>query len=128
MRAPTKKLLDLASELDMLPNSLWISTLPIQQVWSSVKLFDLGDFTSIRSLIEVFSHYYDKSNTSIYYSTPYSRILHFLTTAFEPYLNLAISSNAILLLRAPGFHQGGGDLLSPIPVPPSTSHSIQIPL
>jgi len=71
MRALTKKLPGSSlPNSDMLLNSLRISTLPIQQVWSSVKLFDLGAFLLQFEVLLKFSHYYNKANTSIYYSTP----------------------------------------------------------
>src|SRR5882724_7828647 len=69
MRALTKKLPGSSlPNSDMLPNSLQISTLPIQP-----SLVHCQIFRCISLQFEVllkFSHYYDKSNTSIYYSTP----------------------------------------------------------
>src|SRR5882724_7319691 len=84
MRALTKKLP--GSSLlnsDMLPNSLWISTLPIQPSLVHCQAFDLGTFYFNIEVLLKFSHYYIKAKTLLFtILLPYSRIFHFLTTGF----------------------------------------------
>jgi len=128
MRALTKKLPGSSlPNSDMLPNSLRISTLPIQPSLVLCQVFDLGTFYFNLKSIEVFKLYKFKH----FYLTillPYSRILNFFFTNRHPslYLNLG---NPFQAHSAPsevlGSPQGKRDLLLPTRVvfPPSPLHS-----
>src|SRR5882724_238609 len=109
--------------LDMLPNSLWISTLPIQPSLVLCQVFDLGTFYfNLKSYLKFHSLQVKSVLFTILLS--YSRILNFFftTSSQAPIQTLGNPFQVpIFLPQEPlDLHQGGGHLLSLIPVFPST--------